>query len=131
MRYAQDPRQKVLFDPAQTMFSPMTLKFLRNDWPGLFRTQILQLMPAQALGKKFHRTLGCPTKELYGMAGAIFRQGVFQFDHRANGGAVSDGRRMAVCVKRLEAAAELDAYFFEHGDLRSRPARVTWRVKES
>ena len=77
MRYAQDPRQKVLFDPAQTMFSPMTLKFLRNDWPGLFRAQILQLMPAEALGKKFHRTLGCPTKELYGMAGAIFLKEFF------------------------------------------------------
>jgi len=77
MRYAQDPRQKVLFDPAEAMFSPMTLKFLRNDWPGLFRAQILHLMPAEALGKKFHRTLGCPTKELYGMAGAIFLKEFF------------------------------------------------------
>ena len=77
MRYAQDPRQKVLFDPAEAMFSPMTLKFLRRDWPGLFRAQILHLMPAQALGKKFHRTLGCPTKELYGMAGLIFLKEFF------------------------------------------------------
>jgi len=77
MRYAQDPRQKVLFDPAEAMFSPMTLKFLRNDWPGLFRAQILHLMPVETLGKKFHQTLGCPTKELYGMAGAIFLKEFF------------------------------------------------------
>lgn len=77
MRYAQDPRQKVLFDPAESMFSPMTLKYLRGDWPGLFRSQILELMPAAALGKRFHQTLGCPTKELYGMAGVIFLKEFF------------------------------------------------------
>jgi len=72
MRYAVDPLQKVLFDPSELMFSPMTLKFLRGDWPGLFRAQVLHLMPAEALGESFHETLGCPTKELYGMAGAVF-----------------------------------------------------------
>ena len=50
MRYAIDPRQKTLFDPAVRMFSPMTLKYLRSDWPGLFRKQMLHLMPAKALG---------------------------------------------------------------------------------
>ena len=77
MRYAQDPRQKVLFDPAESMFSPMTLTFIRNDWPGLFRMQILQLMPAGKLGEHFHSTLGSPTKELYGMAGVIFLKEFF------------------------------------------------------
>jgi len=77
MRYIVDPRQTVLFDPAETMFSPMTLKFLRNDWPGLFRTQTLHLMPVGKLGERFHPTLGCPTKELYGMAGAIFLKEFF------------------------------------------------------
>jgi len=71
MRYAVDPRQMTLFDPASTMFSPMTLKYLSSDWPGVFRQQMLHLMPADALGKHFSQTLGCPTKELYGMAGAI------------------------------------------------------------
>ena len=60
-----------LFDPAAAMFSPMTLKYLSLDWPGVFRHQMLHLMPAQALGKHFDPSLGCPTKELYGMAGAI------------------------------------------------------------
>ena len=77
MRYAADPRQMTLFDPAESMFSPMTLKLLRGDWPGLFRTQILQLMPARELGEHFHPSLGCRTKELYGMAGVIFLKEFF------------------------------------------------------
>lgn len=72
MRYAVDPRQMTLFDPASSMFSPMTLKYLSSDWPGVFRHQMLHLMPAKALGRHFDPSLGCPTKELYGMAGAIF-----------------------------------------------------------
>jgi len=77
MRYAVDPQQTTLFDPALTMFSSMTIKFLRSDWPGLFRVQMLHLMPAKELGEHFHPELGCPTKELYGMAGAIFLKEFF------------------------------------------------------
>jgi hypothetical protein len=77
MRYAVDPRQKSLFDPASVMFSPMTIKFLSTDWPGVFRAQMLHLMPVEALGKHFDAKLGCPTKELYGMAGAIFLKEFF------------------------------------------------------
>ena len=77
MRYAVDPRQKLLFAPSALMFSPMTLKFLRGDWPGLFRAQVLHLMPAKALGQSFHETLGCPSKELYGMAGVVFLKDFF------------------------------------------------------
>jgi len=77
MRYAVDPRQIPLFEPASAMFSPMTLKYLSSDWPGVFRFQMLHLMPADALGKHFDAKLGCPTKELYGMAGAIFLKEFF------------------------------------------------------
>ena len=77
MRYAVDPRQKALFDPAETMFSPMAIKYMREDWPGLFRTQILHLMPVGKIAEHFHPTLGCPTKELYSMAGAIFLKEFF------------------------------------------------------
>ena len=72
MRHAVEPRQMTLFDPADSMFSPMTLKWLRGNWPGLFRTQLLHLMPVRELGEHFHPSLGCPTKELYGMAGVVF-----------------------------------------------------------
>jgi len=77
MRYADDPRQKTLFDPADSMFSPMTLKWLRGNWPGLFRTQLLHLMPVRELAEHFHPSLGCRTKELYGMAGVIFLKEFF------------------------------------------------------
>ena len=77
MRHTVDPRQNALFDPAEAMFSPMALKRLGNDWPHVFRTAILKLMPAGELGEHFHPILGCPTKELYGMAGAIFLKEYF------------------------------------------------------
>jgi hypothetical protein len=73
----RDPRQKALFDPAELMFSPVALKHLRGDWPHVFRTAILHLMPAGELGEHFHPFLGRPTKELYGMAGAIFLKEYF------------------------------------------------------
>ena len=77
MRYAVDPRQKPLFDTAETMFSPMAVRYMREDWPGLFRTQILHLMPVGKIAERFHPVLGCPTKELYSMAGAIFLKEFF------------------------------------------------------
>jgi len=77
MRYAVDPRQMTLFEPAVVMFSPMTIKYLSSDWPGVFRYQMLHLMPAEALGKHFSDQVGCPTKELFGMAGAIFLKEFF------------------------------------------------------
>jgi hypothetical protein len=66
-----------LFEPASAMFSPMTIRYLSSDWPGVFRHQMLHLMPAEALGEHFDAKLGCPTKELYGMAGAIFLKEFF------------------------------------------------------
>ena len=77
MRYAVDPRQMDLFEPASAMFSPMTIKYLSSDWPGLFRHQVLHLMPANKLGEHFDSRVGCHTKELYGMAGTIFLKEFF------------------------------------------------------
>ena len=77
MRYTVDPKQKALFDPAEAMFSPMAIKYMRQDWPGLYRTQILHLMPVGKLAEHFHPTIGQPTKELYSMAGAIFLKEFF------------------------------------------------------
>ena len=72
MRYAADPRQKALFDSAEAMFSPMAIKYMKQDWPGLFRAQILHLMPVGRLARHFHPTMGQPTKELYSMSALIF-----------------------------------------------------------
>ncbi len=77
MRYAVDPRQAMLFDPADSMFSPKTLKAIKDDWPGVFRTQILHLMPVGKIAGHFHPALGIRTKELYGMAGTIFLKALF------------------------------------------------------
>jgi len=77
MRYAVDPRQAMLFDPAEQMFSPMALKVVKNDWPDVFRTQILHLMPVEQIADHFHPTHGIRTKELYGMAGTIFLKELF------------------------------------------------------
>jgi len=77
MHHAVDPRQKLLFDPAEGMFSRMAIKRMRTDWPGLFRERILHLMPVTKIAKHFHSTMGCPTKELYAMAGAIFLKEFF------------------------------------------------------
>ena len=40
MRYSVDPQQNLLFDPSQTQFSPMALRYMNADWPGLFRSQL-------------------------------------------------------------------------------------------
>ena len=51
------------------MFSPMAIKYMRQDCPGRFHTQILHLMPVDKIAEHFPPTLGCKTKELYSMAG--------------------------------------------------------------
>ena len=77
MRHMVDPRQSCLFDPAESMFSPTAIRLMRNGWQHVFRTALLKLMPARKLGEHFHPVLGCRTKELYGMAGAIFLKEYF------------------------------------------------------
>jgi len=77
MIYAADPKQMVLFDPTESLFSPMIVKRLRNGWAGIFRTQLLHLMPAGQLAKHFNPRMGQPTKELYGMAGVLLLKEFF------------------------------------------------------
>jgi len=77
MLHAVDPQQTSLFDPAETMFSPMALKWMRRGWPHVFRTWILKLMPVREVAKHFNARIGCPTKELFAMAGVIFLKEVF------------------------------------------------------
>ncbi len=77
MRYSVDPQQNLLFDPAQAVFSPMALRYMNADWPGLFRSQLLHVMPAKELAERFDPVMGAPTKELYSMAGFIFLKEYF------------------------------------------------------
>jgi Transposase DDE domain/Transposase domain (DUF772) len=77
MRHFVDPRQTRLLDPAETMFSPKAIELMLGDWPGLFRAQLLHLMPVDKIATNFHPTFGRPTKELYSMAGALFLKEMF------------------------------------------------------
>ena len=77
MRHSVDPQQNLLFDPAQGMFSPMALRYMNEDWPGLFRSQLLHVMPVKELAEQFDPIMGAPTKELYSMAGFIFLKEYF------------------------------------------------------
>jgi hypothetical protein len=106
MRHMVDPRQSCLFDPAESMFSPLALKLMREDWPAIFRTALLALMPAPQLGEHFHPYLGAPTKELYAMAGAIFLKEYFDLTiEQAVEHCVLDGRWLyALNVQPLTAS---------------------------
>ena len=72
MVHIKDPRQKLLFDPFEHLFSPLAYKAITNGWQGVFRHVILELLPAGAVAGEFHPSMGRPTKELYSMAGLLF-----------------------------------------------------------
>lgn len=72
MRYLNDPRQNPLFDVFEEFLSDVAYRRLTSGWQQLFRSSILELMPAGKLAQHFHPEIGRPTKELYSMAGLIF-----------------------------------------------------------
>ena len=74
MRHTVDPQQRRLFDPFEGMIPPLGLDRIRNGWQGIFRAALLELMPAQQLGKHFSPNVGRHTKELYSIAGLLFIQ---------------------------------------------------------
>ena len=66
-----NPKQKVLFDPFDSVLTEKTRKRLLDGWAGVFRHVILELMPVDAVSGHFAETLGRPTKEIYSMAGLL------------------------------------------------------------
>jgi len=72
MRHSIDPQQIQLFDPDLQAYSEVALSRLQQDWPGLFRTGILKLMPVDLIEDRFHEFMGRPTKELYSVCGLMF-----------------------------------------------------------
>jgi hypothetical protein len=78
MQRIVNPRQTCLFDPYDTVLTDITRRRLLEDWPGVFRHVILELMPVQALRQHFHPDLGRPTRELYSLAGLIL---LMEFRH--------------------------------------------------
>ena len=71
MRTTRNPRQTQLFDPFDPVLTERTRQALLEDWPGVFRHVILELMPVEILGGTFDPAIGRPTKELYSMAGLL------------------------------------------------------------
>jgi hypothetical protein len=71
MRRIVNPRQGDLFDRYQPVLTAANRQWLEENWPGVFRHAILELMPVEVLQEHFHPTLGRPTRELYSMAGLV------------------------------------------------------------
>jgi hypothetical protein len=66
-----NPQQTRLFDPFDRVLTEKTRKRLLDNWPGVFRHVILELMPVDTIAGHFNPKMGRPTKELYSMAGLL------------------------------------------------------------
>ena len=71
MHHIVNPQQTRLFDPFDNVLTEKTRRRLLDNWPGVFRHVILELMPVDAISGNFDPAMGRPTKELYSMAGLI------------------------------------------------------------
>jgi hypothetical protein len=71
MQRIVNPRQKRLFDPYRPVLTAANQRWLEENWPGVFRHVILELIPVETLRQHFHPALGRSTRELYSMAGLI------------------------------------------------------------
>lgn len=74
MRHFVNPQQGKLFDPFDGLIPPLGMQRIRSGWQGIFRSTLLELMPAKQLAKHFDPVMGRPTKELYSVAGLLFLQ---------------------------------------------------------
>ena len=87
MRRIRDPQQLRLFDPFQGVLAGMARRRILGGWQGVFRAVVLQLLPVGPLARHFSadpvfhsRSRGCPTKELYSMAGLVFLADFFDWN---------------------------------------------------
>jgi len=81
MRTLVNPQQTRLFDPFGSVLTQQTRQRLMENWPGVFRHVLLELMPAGALAEHFDPVMGRPSKELYAMAGLIFLKECFNWSN--------------------------------------------------
>ena len=58
----------------------MARRRILNGWQGVFRTVVLELLPVRELARQFSEGMGCPTKELYSMAGLVFLVDFFDWN---------------------------------------------------
>jgi hypothetical protein len=76
MHYAKDHRTGYLFNP-WVQLGPRRRQILDTGWPGLFRKNLLNLLPVDCLAKKFKEFRGRHTKELFTMLGGLILQQMF------------------------------------------------------
>ena len=80
MRRIRDPQQKWMFDPFDGVLSAMARQRILTGWQGVFRSVVLDLLPVKELAQHFSANFGCPTKELYSMAGLVFLSDFFDWN---------------------------------------------------
>lgn len=66
-------KQQQLFDPWSHL-SPKRRKMLDEDWPGLFRENLLEVLPVDQMLPHFANGIGRPSKELYTVLGLLLLQ---------------------------------------------------------
>lgn len=74
----KDHKQLDIFDPWDFL-SPKRRQMLDDSWAGLFKKEILPILPISAVKPFFDRTFGRPTKELYAAIGIQVLQQTFDF----------------------------------------------------
>lgn len=80
MRWIRDPGQMRMFDPFDGVLSEMARQRILAGWQGVFRAVVLKLLPVRELARHFSADRGCPTKELYSMAGLVFLADFFDWN---------------------------------------------------
>ena len=81
MKTIRKPDQAELLTPSDGVLHTRFIRKIEQDWPGVMRRILLELMPADELGKGLCESWGRPTKELYSMAGLIFLAESFGWTH--------------------------------------------------
>lgn len=138
MRKIVNPQQILIFDPFDSILTDQTRKHLLENWQGVFRHVLLELMPVGALSEHLDPVIGRPSKELYSIAGLIFLKDCF---HWTNDEAINSYRyHMDVhYALNLEPVAQdisirtLERYIarFEQDDLaKTVMANITVRLVE-
>lgn len=73
MIHVKNHKQHHIFDPWGYL-GPKRRKILDESWAGLFRNDILPILPVDTLRQYYHDWNGRPTKELYSMIGLMILQ---------------------------------------------------------
>jgi hypothetical protein len=73
MVYINNPRQLTLFDQ-WSFLGPKRQALLEQSWAGLFRKEILCVLPVEKLIPFFVKDFGRPSKELYTLFGVVLLQ---------------------------------------------------------